>query len=82
VFYIKKLNDETSKTSSSRCQYNADLEYVKDESNDSDSDNATKAVQYNLQDDVSPAIFWIENCKTAYIFSSEKSSSAAGNNQE
>jgi hypothetical protein len=45
-------------------------------------DNAARADHYNLQDDVSPAIFWIKNYKTVQIFSSEKSSSAAGNNQK
>lgn len=62
VFYIKKLNNETSKTSSSGCQYDAESEYEKDESNDSDSDNVDTADQYNLQGDVSPAIIWIKNC--------------------
>jgi hypothetical protein len=65
VFYIKKLKDETSKTSNSRSEYDADSEYEKDESNDSNSDNAVTADQYDLQDDVSPAIFHIRkiiNC--------------------
>lgn len=57
-----ELKLEAGVVTTSDCE--ADSEYKRDERNDSDSDNAVRAYQYNLQDDLSPAILWIKKYKT------------------
>jgi hypothetical protein len=74
VFYIKKLKDEASKTSSSRSEYDSDSEYEKDESNGSDSDNVARADQYDLQDDVSLAIISIRKIVKLFKYSPARNS--------
>jgi hypothetical protein len=59
VLYDKKLKDEASKAGRSGNECDADSEYERDDSKDSDSDKLAGADQYDLQDYVSFAIFSI-----------------------